>query len=395
MATPDRDTGGQSARFLWLYALAVAGGAVAYVPFLTILLPLKMGQIARGGEIEALSYAAFSGAIAASAANIAFGWASDISRSRKPWIIGGVLLSSSLLVTMRFAETVPEIIALIVAWQFALNMMLAPLAAWAGDCVPDHQKGTLGGLLAFAPALGALSGALVTLPGLAGPDTRLVIVAVLAAAMITPALLFGRPRAMPHLTLAEAPSDRGRRTENEVVRMWLARLLVQIAEAALFAFLLFWLTRIDNGISGNDTATLFSVVLGLSVPLAMLAGRWSDRSDRPMLPLSLGAAIGGLGLIVMAHASALPAAILGYVLFGLSTSVFLSLHTSQTLRVLPKAQTRGRDLGLFNLTNTVPSLIMPWLTIALVPLFGFKALFLVLAVLCVLAFILLATLQRP
>ena len=125
MATPDRDTGGQSARFLWLYALAVAGGAVAYVPFLTILLPLKMGQIARGGEIEALSYAAFSGAIAASAANIAFGWASDISRSRKPWIIGGVLLSSSLLVTMRFAETVPEIIALIVAWQFALNMMLA------------------------------------------------------------------------------------------------------------------------------------------------------------------------------------------------------------------------------------------------------------------------------
>ena len=395
MATPDRDTGGQSARFLWLYALAVAGGAVAYVPFLTILLPLKMGQIARGGEIEALSYAAFSGAIAASAANIAFGWASDISRSRKPWIIGGVLLSSSLLVTMRFAETVPQIIALIVAWQFALNMMLAPLAAWAGDCVPDHQKGTLGGLLAFAPALGALSGALVTLPGLAGPDTRLVIVAVLVAAMITPALLFGRPRAMPHLTLAEAPSDRGRRTENEVVRMWLARLLVQIAEAALFAFLLFWLTRIDNGISGNDTATLFSVVLGVSVPLAMLAGRWSDRSDRPILPLSLGAAIGGLGLIVMAHASSLPAAILGYVLFGLSTSVFLSLHTSQTLRVLPKAQTRGRDLGLFNLTNTVPSLIMPWLTIALVPLFGFKALFLVLSALCVLAFILLATLQRP
>ena len=44
--------------------------------------------------------------------------------------------------------------------------------------------------------------------------------------------------------------------------------------------------------------------------------------------------------------------------------------------MLPRSDRRGRDLGLFNLTNTVPSLIMPWLTLALVPQFGFKTLFL-------------------
>jgi hypothetical protein len=47
--------------------------------------------------------------------------------------------------------------------------------------------------------------------------------------------------------------------------------------------------------------------------------------------------------------------------------------------VLPSPQHRGRDLGLFNLTNTVPSLIMPWLTVILVPTRGFTALFAVLA----------------
>ena len=36
----------QSRRFLALYALAAAGGAVAYVPFLTILLPVQVQALA-------------------------------------------------------------------------------------------------------------------------------------------------------------------------------------------------------------------------------------------------------------------------------------------------------------------------------------------------------------
>src|SRR3546814_8025448 len=64
------------------------------------------------------------------------------------------------------AKDVWTLVGIIIAWQLTLNMMLGPLAAWAGDCVPDDQKGLLGGLLAFSPALGAWSGALVTWPGL-------------------------------------------------------------------------------------------------------------------------------------------------------------------------------------------------------------------------------------
>ena len=93
-------------------------------------------------------------------------------------------------------------------------------------------------------------------------------------------------------------------------------------------------------------------------------------------------------------AGGMAVAVVGYVVFGLSTSIFLALHSSQTLRVLPRPRTRGRDLGLFNLTNTVPSLIMPWLTLALVPVFGFAALFMLLAALCMIACVLLITLPR-
>ena len=386
----------QSLRFLWLYALAVAGGAVSYVPFLTLLLPLRAQEMAGEGAIDLLAYVAFAGAISASLGNIAFGWASDRSGSRKPWILAGLALSCALLVSVPAAQDTVPLILLIVVWQLGLNMMLAPLAAWAGDVVPDAQKGFLGGLLSFAPALGAASGALVTIPRLAAADERLWLVAGLVAAMVLPVLLLGQPRAMPQLMTSQAgPAAKPSRFKRSAVsRMWLARLLVQIAEAALFAYLLIWFTGIDPSFTDSDTARIFAVVLVLSVPAAMLAGRWSDRHDRPILPLALGAGIGAIGLVLMALSNDLQGAIAGYVVFGLSTSVFLALHSSQTLRVLPKPETRGRDLGLFNLTNTVPSLIMPWLTLSLVPVFGFSGLFMVLALLAALATGLLLTMPR-
>jgi hypothetical protein len=62
--------------------------------------------------------------------------------------------------------------------------------------------------------------------------------------------------------------------------------------------------------------------------------------------------------------------------------------------VLADPEHRGRDLGIFNLTNTVPSLIMPWLTIALVPSRGYATLFGVVAALAALSSLLLFALKR-
>ncbi len=158
----------QSTRFMVLYALAVAGGAIAYVPLLTILLPVMVEAVAGDASVTWLAVIAFAGAVASSLANIAFGWLSDRTGHRRGWIFAGLSGSSLLLIAIgQVVANLPLLVVTLVAWQVFLNMMLGPLAAWGGDLVPDHQKGTLGGLLALAPALGALSGTLVTFPGLA------------------------------------------------------------------------------------------------------------------------------------------------------------------------------------------------------------------------------------
>ena len=388
----------QSIAFMLLYALAVAGGTMAYVPFLTILLPSRIAALAGPADVQWLGLLTFAGAVAASIGGIVFGWLSDITNSRRGWILSGLAVTVALLLAVPLAEDVWTLVSIIIVWQLALNMVLGPLAAWGGDLVPDDQKGLLGGLLAFAPALGAWSGALVTLPMLETFESRLFALALLVVAAVTPATVFARPRRLEMLRRAPPPdSDEpiGTASKGPAVRMWVARFLVQISEAALFAYLYFWFRSIDPEMGDNEKARLFSLALTIAIPIALYCGRWSDRKDRPFFPLVISSAISAVGMLGMALASSADLAKLAYLLFGIATTVFLALHAGQTLRILPRSDRRGRDLGFFNLTNTLPSLMMPLLTILVVPGFGFEALFLVLAALTVLATLILTTIQRP
>ncbi len=381
--------------FLVLFALAAAGGAVAYVPLLTVLLPQQIVTLQGGEDVAALAKVSFLGAVMASLANIAVGALSDRSTVRRPWIIAGLIASNMALLAIGRADSIAELVLLIMVWQVALNLMLAPLMAWAGDCFPDSQKGVLGGALALAPALGAIAGSVVTFAGLVPPDARLGLVALLVTALVLPAVVLGGGRVRGELMQPVVPTgDPLRLRDRVVVRMWIARLLVQVAEGGMFAFLLYWLRSLAPDYPENGAANIFSMVLVCAVPLSLLLGRWSDRHARPILPLVACALLCSAGMLVMAAAGTLEMAIAGYVVFGLAAAIFLALHSGQTLRVLPAPQHRGRDLGLFNLTNTVPGMVMPWLTVLLVPSFGYSALFVLFAALSLMSAALLTAVMR-
>ena len=383
--------------FLALFALAAAGGAVAYVPLLTVLLPQQIANLQGHEDVGALAQATFLGAVVASLANIAVGMLSDISRARRPWIIAGLAVSNILLLQIGKAASIAEIVLLVTLWQFGLNLMLAPMMAWAGDCFPDSQKGLLGGALALSPALGALAGSLVTFGGLIAPEARLGVVAGLVTVLVLPAVVLGGVRSRPELLRprAEQPPRLPGDLTRPVRRMWFARFLVQVAEGGMFAFLLFWLRSIAPGFPEHSAANIFSLVLVGAVPLSLVLGHWSDRHGRPILPLAACAVMCAGGMLVMAAADSLTLAIAGYVLFAMAAAIFLSLHAGQTLRVLPAPEHRARDLGLFNLTNTLPAMVMPWLTVMLVPGLGYSALFVLFAVLALMSAALLLSFARP
>lgn len=364
------------------YALAWAGGCVAYTPFLTLLLPIRLTQLAGAADIHWLGLSATLGALAASGGNIAWGWASDRTAAqggdRRFWSAAGLLATALAAGGMAAASTPATLVALVVVWQFALNLFLAPLAAFAADSVPRQQQGALGGMLAFGPALAALSvvAVLAVPPGL-GSKLALIVAITVAAAL--PLML------MRHVSpLGRAarfvPGERAPGTRSVLLQLWVARLVVQVAEGLVFVFLYYFLRDLSGGTLDIGRYALTNAALQLcSIPVALGMGYFTDRTGRRRVALLAMIALIATGLFGMGLAHTWAPVIVAYGLFLIGSNSFLALHSSFAMQQLLDPRHFGRDLGLFNLTNTVPAVTTPLLAIAVIGVAGYSGLLLGLA----------------
>lgn len=379
--------------YLLLYALAWGGGVVAYTPLLTLLLPLRIAALGLDDKVGALSLAVLVGAVTASLANIAAGALSDrLARGpggRRPWVTAGLAATAAAYGLLGVVDTLVGILGAVVLFQAGLNLMLAPLAALAADEVPDAQKGLLGGLMGAAYPLGALSGIVVM--AVPSPGARLALAFALAAVLVAPFLMLFRARAATPPPVAPTTAVRASKARG-LAAIWAARLLVQIAGAILFAYLLYYFEGVEVGgerLSADRMAVrvawLCGVVAAVTVPLSILLGRWSDvvGARKPFLQGAAVASAAGLALMALFPDWAVAA--WGYGLFAAGTAIFLALQSTYAMQLLPSPEHRGRDLGVLNLTNTLPSILGPGLAYAAWGVGGFRPLLILLAGLAVLA----------
>ena len=380
-----------SARFLWSYALAWAGGAVGYTAFLTLLLPLRFTEIAGSADVGWLGLSATVGAIFASGGHIFWGWISDRWRWRREWSVVGLAGCSIALMAVSVIRDPIWLIAAIAVWQWLLNGYLGPLGAYAADSVPDEQKGVLGGVLSCGPGIAALSVVAVSLVRPDLPD-QLATIVLLGALCALPLMLLPRARPIAAIAAASHP-PRSSAYRSILIRLWVARLTVQVAEGLLFVFLYYFLRQVSGGeLSLARYATTNAIAHFCSIPIALLVGRYSDRSGRRRGPLLLMLMLMMTGLLGMGLSDGWTQAVLAFVIFLVGSNSFLALHSAFSMQQLRDPRHFGRDLGLFNLTNTLPSLTTPLLAVAIIAAFGYSALLLILAMfMLVPAFVILRT----
>ena len=378
-ATDPADRKARENLALTAYALAWAGGTIAYMPFLNLLLPLRFSDLAGAQDLNWLGLTAILGAIAASLSNIAFGWLSDLFPGRLRWSSAGIAGLALSYAAITKASTPAMLVVCVVIWQFAVNLYLAPLGAFAAEHVPDRHRGKLGGMLSWAPGISALSLlGIAQLPG--GFTAQVLAIPAIALVMFLPLVfLAGRGGRASSVDAAEpAPRSAPRET---LALFWLARFFVQISEALLFAFVFYFLRDLLGGQLGvKDYALINAGVYLAAIPVALAIGLASDRRGRRKGPLlaMIGVLAAGFGIM---GASADPRLVIAaYVLCVIGSTVFLSLHSAFVMKYLPRRDRLGRDLGIINLTNTLPSIFGAPLALLVVPAWGYSGLLLLLAV---------------
>lgn len=362
----DDDLKPVSAGFIATLTLAYVGAFTAFVPLLSLLVPLRVQTLAPLDKIGLLSMVTLLGAVVASGSNLAVGWASDRTRHklgrRRPWIVAGLLGVILTYILIANAATSAALVIAVMVFQLAFNMCFAPLIAVLADRVPHAQKGRVAAFLGLGAHLGAASGVVITVVHEA--TTRLTLLGLLVTACLLPFLLTYRELPAPRIP-QQANTSRPRLTA-DFGFAWLSRFLLQIAASIVTAYMLFYLadyaryseqfpgSSVESGLAGLITAsTLLALMSGF------VGGLASDRLNHRKPFILLAATLMASGLVAFALWPEWPGPLVGYCLYGLGFGLYTTVDSVLVAEVLPSARNTARDLGIMNLTNTLPTVIAP------------------------------------
>jgi MFS family permease len=360
---------------------AQVGAYIAFIPLLTILLPLKAAAIDPAGRAEVLSQAALWGAMTAGLAGVVAGMIGDRTRhwpgGRSLWLIGGLIGTVFSYVLIQRAATATSLIAAIVILQISLNFMLNPLAATLPERVPAHQRGMVAGFTGLAYPLSNLFGAVVIGLWLTAEIDRVFAVAAVTVAMVLP-FIAGTIRA-PSLSGVRASRSVSfsALADRDFLLAFASRLLVQTAVALNVLYLLFFLDQETNiarvlpslrieVVAGG----LLIVSTGLAVVAGLVGGRLSDRIGKRRRIVFTGAALLAAGILLMAAFPQWPGPLFAQAVFGIGVGLYGITEAVLAAEVLPSPRDSGRDLGLMNVASTAAQMLAPSLALVGLAWFG-------------------------
>lgn len=366
--------------FLGLFALAHLGAFIAFIPMLNLLLPLKAELIDPAGKAVLLSQVMLWGAVAAAVTNLAAGAFSDATRGpfgrRRPWIVVGALAVAGAHGLVFAASTPQQLLAAVLVFQAAVNVMFGPLNAVLPDIVPGRQKGLAAALAGLAlPGAGLFTAAVLAV-ALARLDLRFLVVALAVPLLVLPfALRLREPqRPRPHarvgLPSLSALADR------DFLMAFASRLLVQVTITFNVLYLLFYLqeTARLGPLAHLRPEAVLGGLLGLSTAVSLaagfLGGILSDRLRRRRPFVTAGGLAMAGGAALLAAAPVWPGPLAAQLLFGVGLGLYSTVDTALVAEVLPDRRAAGRDLGLMNLAITAPQVLAPLLGLGLLSLSG-------------------------
>uniref|UniRef100_B0T743 Major facilitator superfamily MFS_1 n=1 Tax=Caulobacter sp. (strain K31) TaxID=366602 RepID=B0T743_CAUSK len=368
-------------RFIAAFTAAQIGAFVSFMPLLQVLLPLKAESIDSANKAVVLSQVAIYGALVASVANLLAGAISDRTTSRfgrrRPWMVVGTLGTVASYLMIMAAHTTLQLMAGVVCFQLAFNMLFAALLAVLPDRVPDAQKGRVAAFLSLGHPIGAMAGAVLVGGMLVSEGARYLAIALVLLIAIAPFALGLDDKPLP----VEDRRPFGWRAflgglwvnplaHPDFGLAWISRFMVLVAITLTQSYMLYYLqdalhySRLFPGQRAEQgLALLTTVATGANITCAMIGGMLSDRLRRRKL-FAAGAALTLAGaMLVFSMTPAWPVVVVGFLIFGCGAGCYYAVDIALVSQVLPSQKNAGKDLGVINLANTLPQALAPILAL--------------------------------
>ena len=356
---------------VWLSLVSIAVWAGFFGP-IQVLLAQQAETVDAAHKETVLALVTGLGAAVSTVLNPVWGAFSDrtvlrIGR-RLPWVLGGLVIGVVAMVVLSQATTV---LAMCVGWclaQGGLNAMLAAITATVPDQVPVLQRGAVGGWLAIAQTLGVVLGS-----GIA------MATGSIAAGYLTTAgllVVLSLPYCLDSRDVALAPEDRppfdamrfvrsfwvSPRAHPDFAWAWITRFLMNLANALLLLYLLYYLQDAVDLSRKEAEAGVFRLTLlyaVLTVVTAILGGIWSDRLARRKVFVTVSGYVIAAALLLLAFVHSYPGAYVGAAILGIGFGIYTAVDFALITQVLPTDADRAKDLGVINIANALPQVLAP------------------------------------
>src|SRR5581483_4641466 len=315
------------------------------------------------------------------------------------------LLSAVMLVLLAFA---PGIIGLLIEWivyQMVVNAVLTALLATIPDQVPARQRGTVSAYTGLSYPLGLIVGTLLVtrvLKSAIAPSYYVIAAIFLVIILAFALLLPDKPLAkgvMPsfHLGRFLASFWISPRRNPDFAWAWITRFLLIMSSAVITVYLLYYLQDALHFSAdvAAQRATIFNTIYGIIlIVFAFLSGFISDKIQRRKIFVMGAGILVALSMLILAFVVSWTGVLVAAAIFGLGYGVYIAVDIALITEVLPSAESRGKDMGVFNIANSLPQVIVPIIAVATISSFhNYTFLFVVVAIAAVLSGVLIAPIK--
>jgi MFS family permease len=371
-------------RHRWTASIVLVNVGInaAFFGPIQVLLGQQAADFSEADKEGILALVTGAGAAVSLVANPLFGTFSDRTISkfgrRVPWVFIGALLGTIGLIGLAGAPTVAAMALLWCLVQLGCNGALAATTAAIPDQVPVRQRGSIGGLSSMGTVVGILMGAAIAAVVKGDFSLGFIICAVGLLVGMVPYLFFSNDQVLSAndkppftwLNFAKGFWISPKRYP-DFAWAWITRFLVNVGNHLVTLYLLFFLTD-AVGYENPEFGVLIltGVYAVLTLITAVIGGRWTDKVGKRKPFVIASSAIIALAALILAFFPTWIGALTGAAVLGIGYGVYLAVDFALLTQVLPSAASRGKDMGVINVANSLPQVIAPIIAWPLVTVLG-------------------------